>query len=401
MYCGTANFALPYSTHFECKHCSQLIEIPSNQSPNQSIVSSPSTPSCASTISSRCSSAIEHDSPSPTLPDLHLESSSEEEDEAVKQGNPVMKKRRRSNGKKRDPRQPKRAANAYILFCKHERPLLRAKRPDLPFAIIGQTLGDMWRQMSIEQRKPYELRAAKERERYKVEMHAFTSSTLRNQAAIEPLINQTLSQFQFPSLGNQTMSNQTVNPDVFHALNASNQRSMMPSMLDSAFQQSINRSIKQQTIPLMVQQAQQSFIQNHYHPYTRPSQPQYNQPPMNEAYFNQTMNNQSNNQFVYGPVKRERRFSYQSISSINQFMNQPMNHGLISTGQTNNQPMVQSMNQPLNQTQNPFVFENFSSLEPPMNPSFTQSINQFDFPNDCLDLGAANFGLWEPAFDEI
>lgn len=75
--------------------------------------------------------------------------------------------------KKRDPNMPKAVTNAYMIFCKSRRNELREKHPELPFGKIGAKLGEIWRSMSVEARKPYEDRAALDRERYRREMQDF------------------------------------------------------------------------------------------------------------------------------------------------------------------------------------------------------------------------------------
>jgi hypothetical protein len=59
-----------------------------------------------------------------------------------------------------DPAAPKRASNAYMIFCKERRARLKEERPDLPFGKLGATLGELWRTLSQDEKKPYELRAS-------------------------------------------------------------------------------------------------------------------------------------------------------------------------------------------------------------------------------------------------
>lgn len=80
--------------------------------------------------------------------------------------------------KRKDPNAPKRASNAYMVFCKDNRSRLKETRPDLQFGRIGATLGDMWRNMSPEEKKPYEDKAANDRERYKKEMVGYQSESM-------------------------------------------------------------------------------------------------------------------------------------------------------------------------------------------------------------------------------
>lgn len=87
-----------------------------------------------------------------------------------------------SNRKKRkDPNAPKRASNAYMIFCKERRAQLKLDRPDLPFGQLGKRLGDMWRSMTAEEKKPYEDRATNDRDRYKGEMNSYQSASMMKQ----------------------------------------------------------------------------------------------------------------------------------------------------------------------------------------------------------------------------
>lgn len=77
--------------------------------------------------------------------------------------------------KKRDPNAPKAASNAYMIFCKENRPKLKEEHPELPFGRLGAKLGEVWRALSPEEKKPYEDRAADDRERYRKEMESYAS----------------------------------------------------------------------------------------------------------------------------------------------------------------------------------------------------------------------------------
>jgi hypothetical protein len=65
---------------------------------------------------------------------------------------------------------PKAVCNAYMIFCKSRRNELKYDNPDLPFGKIGAKLGEMWRNMTSEAKRPYDDRAAVDRERYRREM---------------------------------------------------------------------------------------------------------------------------------------------------------------------------------------------------------------------------------------
>jgi LSD1 subclass zinc finger protein len=78
--------------------------------------------------------------------------------------------------KRKDPNAPKSVSNAYMIFCKATRPKLRDQHSDLKFGQIGAKLGAMWRSMSASEKKPYDILANKDRERYRHEMILYTAA---------------------------------------------------------------------------------------------------------------------------------------------------------------------------------------------------------------------------------
>ena len=80
--------------------------------------------------------------------------------------------------KRKDPNAPKRASNAYMIFCKERRAQLKLDRPDLPFGQLGKRLGELWRSMSAEEKRVYEDRATGDRDRYKGEMNSYQSTAM-------------------------------------------------------------------------------------------------------------------------------------------------------------------------------------------------------------------------------
>ena len=80
--------------------------------------------------------------------------------------------------KRKDPNAPKRASNAYMIFCKERRAQLKLDRPDLPFGQLGKRLGEMWRSMPPEEKRMYEDRATGDRDRYKGEMNSYQSTAM-------------------------------------------------------------------------------------------------------------------------------------------------------------------------------------------------------------------------------
>lgn len=77
--------------------------------------------------------------------------------------------------KKKDPNAPKAASNAYMIFCKEKRPKLKEEYEDYTFGQIGSKLGEIWRSMSSEEKKPFEDLATEDRERFRRESEAYES----------------------------------------------------------------------------------------------------------------------------------------------------------------------------------------------------------------------------------
>jgi len=92
----------------------------------------------------------------------------------------ALQENRKNRKKRKDPHAPKRASNAYMIFCKERRSKLKEDRPDLPFGKLGAKLGEIWRTLSPEEKRPYEQRAALDRERYKKEMGSYQATTGKN-----------------------------------------------------------------------------------------------------------------------------------------------------------------------------------------------------------------------------
>lgn len=69
------------------------------------------------------------------------------------------------------PKKPKRARNAYILFCAEQRPLLLAKQPELSAKDVVRCLGERWN--TVKDKTPYEAKAAADKQRYAEDMATY------------------------------------------------------------------------------------------------------------------------------------------------------------------------------------------------------------------------------------
>jgi LSD1 subclass zinc finger protein len=94
-------------------------------------------------------------------------------------------KKKKEKRVKKDPNFPKRAKNAYMVFCTLERPNLKDKHPDWSFGQLGAKLGDIWRQMETDAKAPYEERAKQDRQRFKQELADYTARYGAEAAAAE------------------------------------------------------------------------------------------------------------------------------------------------------------------------------------------------------------------------
>jgi len=65
-------------------------------------------------------------------------------------------KKKAKKGKKEKSEGPKRPPSAYMFFAQKMRPVLKDENSDANFAQIGRLLGDKWKELSAEEKKPFE-----------------------------------------------------------------------------------------------------------------------------------------------------------------------------------------------------------------------------------------------------
>ncbi|KFK33752.1 hypothetical protein AALP_AA5G055500 [Arabis alpina] len=85
---------------------------------------------------------------------------------ATEEGSSKKKKQK----KKKDPNAPKRAMSGFMYFSQMERDNIKKTHPGIAFGEVGKVLGDKWRQMSAEDKEPYEAKAQVDKKRYKDEI---------------------------------------------------------------------------------------------------------------------------------------------------------------------------------------------------------------------------------------
>jgi len=69
---------------------------------------------------------------------------------------------------KKDPSAPKRPMSAFLYFSQGRRKTIKDQNPEIKNTQVSRLLGEMWRNASEEDRKPYVDKEKKEREKYKV-----------------------------------------------------------------------------------------------------------------------------------------------------------------------------------------------------------------------------------------
>jgi len=75
----------------------------------------------------------------------------------------------------RDPDAPKRYMSSYIFFSNDYRPIVREKDPTLTLPEVSRCLGIAWKNLTPEQRAPYERKANEDKERYHRDMMVYAA----------------------------------------------------------------------------------------------------------------------------------------------------------------------------------------------------------------------------------
>ncbi|CAM9375144.1 unnamed protein product, partial [Sphacelaria rigidula] len=73
----------------------------------------------------------------------------------------VVKKKRA----KKDPNAPKGASSGFMQFSQAERPRVQQENPDMKITEISKVLGQLWRTMDESAKKPFNKKAAADKER--------------------------------------------------------------------------------------------------------------------------------------------------------------------------------------------------------------------------------------------
>ncbi|KAM9333315.1 high mobility group protein B1a [Pholidichthys leucotaenia] len=75
--------------------------------------------------------------------------------------------------KMKDPNAPKRPPSAFFVFCSDKRPMLKAENPGLTIGEVAKKLGEMWSNISPEEKQPYEEKACKLKSKYEKDVAAY------------------------------------------------------------------------------------------------------------------------------------------------------------------------------------------------------------------------------------
>ncbi|XP_031728589.1 high mobility group protein B1a [Anarhichas minor] len=77
----------------------------------------------------------------------------------------------------KDPNAPKRPPSAFFVFCAEYRPKVKGETPGLTIGDVAKRLGEMWNGTASEDKKPFEKKAAKLKEKYEIDVAAYRAKT--------------------------------------------------------------------------------------------------------------------------------------------------------------------------------------------------------------------------------
>ena len=78
----------------------------------------------------------------------------------------------KGENKFKDPNAPKRPPSAF-LFCSEYRPKIKGEHPGLSIGDVAKKLGEMWNNTAVDDKQPYEKKAAKLKEKYEKDIAAY------------------------------------------------------------------------------------------------------------------------------------------------------------------------------------------------------------------------------------
>jgi hypothetical protein len=75
--------------------------------------------------------------------------------------------------KLKDPNAPKRPRSSYLFFCDDKRAEVKGENPDFKAVDVTKQLGRMWKELSEEDKKPYEKQSKKAKKEYESQMESY------------------------------------------------------------------------------------------------------------------------------------------------------------------------------------------------------------------------------------
>eukprot|EP01023_Acetabularia_acetabulum_P027345 TRINITY_DN2588_c0_g1_i1.p4 TRINITY_DN2588_c0_g1~~TRINITY_DN2588_c0_g1_i1.p4 ORF type:complete len:117 (-),score=33.11 TRINITY_DN2588_c0_g1_i1:238-588(-) len=85
-----------------------------------------------------------------------------------------MPKERKQRARK-DPDAPKKPMGAYMWFSKVKREEVKIKHPNKKVTDIGRILGEMWRNLTDDEKKEFQLMAEDDKKRYEKDIEEYTT----------------------------------------------------------------------------------------------------------------------------------------------------------------------------------------------------------------------------------
>lgn len=85
-------------------------------------------------------------------------------------------KPKKKKKKVKDPNAPKKNITAYFHFAAAKRPEVKAEDPDIPVTEVAQRIGEKWRNLTDEEKLPYQKLAEKDKARYLREFAKYQST---------------------------------------------------------------------------------------------------------------------------------------------------------------------------------------------------------------------------------
>ena len=92
---------------------------------------------------------------------------------------------------KKDPSAPKRPSSAFLYFSQGRRSQIKEANPDLRNTQVSRVLGEMWRSLSDDERRPHLEKEKEEREKYKVAMTEWKQENEAKQEAQQKVLAET------------------------------------------------------------------------------------------------------------------------------------------------------------------------------------------------------------------